>query len=998
MSTSFELTRVAKPKACGSCPLKENHSVQVTTETHGDSTRILFIAEAPGKVEDQKSRPVVGPTGLILRRLVKLLNDGTEEGIAYGNVVRCRPTLKGDTSKDRTPTTHEIDCCKRFILRDIERLNPQYIVLLGNPSMYGLATDPRTDSPIGQEMGGIMKLRGLDYVVKTPNGKVYPALTAYHFAYIARNPSAAGLWKEDIEKAFIRTSPSFVDYSKRGKPAKILTTIARVKKFLTKLTTGLTKDHIVAMDYETDSLSKLDPPKMLCIGFSYGPNTSFVIPMEHPESPWTGKELRKLKKLFCKFFTSKQVSFGALVAHNLKFEAAVTKSYFGVSLCNMPVECTFLRAHALNENRTILKKGAFGLKSLAEEWLQFYHYHDADIEPVVDLRDKGELPKAALLPLCEYNAIDCYAEWRLYQYESFIAKLHKRSASFRKLSRLLTGPASVFAAKLERDGIRANKKVFRYLMGPSSPVLQAMASLEKEMYALPSFKKANRLMLKETSSTVGTMKSLWKKTEVARPWVFGLRSPKAKKLLFFDVLGLKPLSYTPKKTPQINDKLYEFYADVHEIDLFSKWQDYEKLRNTYIEGVYQRLQNDPDMRDGRVRGQLNLGKTVTGRTSFENPNMQNIPRGKTKEAKEIKRLYIAAPGRLIVALDYSQAEVRWMAEVAQDKKLIREFKQVSRIIAETEANPTAANALRRVVEGDFHVRTASQIFKVKPTEVTKQQRSLSKNVVFGNIYGMGLKTLSNAIGCSREEAQKFQDRFFAQFPGASKWLTDIENFAFTHGFVDSPLGRRRNLTANFLLGLDFFKNKRREARYGGGSKRTGLEDDLSGLKAYEDRAARNSPIQVVASDTNLKAGIELTRYIENNNKDWYLINVVHDSIMADIPFGEVEEFVDLAKNTMQSPTLFADFGYFPKVPFIADVSVGVNWGDQFDIAPVKMWKVTCGKTIKGEPCKGGDAFETFPKRCPKCGSRHNLKREFVGGPLPVVLKRLNKEFGFTEEN
>lgn len=945
----------------------------------------MFIGENPGKVETDLGRPAIGPTGKILRRLVKLLNGDSEEGIAYSNVVRCRPMQKD--GKDRNPTEQEIGCCKQFVLRDIERLNPQYIVLLGNAATFGLALEPRSgNAAAGQEIGGVMRLRGLDYEVRLPSGKKIPAVVTYNFAYVSRNPTAAGVWREDIEKVFWRLRSDYQAsyFADRGKPAVVIKTIPKLKKLLHKMRYGLTKDDVVALDYETDSVSRLHA-KVLCVGFSYRPDRGYVIPMEHKETPWSGKELKKAKKLLAGFFSAEDVSFGTLIAHNLKFEASVTQQYFGVSLCHMPTDCTMLRAHALNENRKALKGKAFGLKDLVEEWMQFYHYHDSDIEPTVNLRNKGDLAKASLLSLCEYNAMDCYAELRLFRFEEFYARTQKRSSSLKKLGLNLLGPASVFAAKLEADGIRADKEQLRFLMSPKSPILKRMAEIEQEMYALPSCKKTNRLLLKEESTATSSMKSLWSSTEVARPWVFNLRKPKAKSLLFLKVLGLKPLSFTKKGNPQIDDKFYETYKGVKEVDLFAQWQDYEKLRSTYVDGIYKRLQNDPDMRDGRVRGKLNLGITLTSRTSFEDPNMQNIPKGKTEDAKGIKRLYISEPGRVLVCFDYSQAEVRWFAETSKDRKLIREFKQVARIIEETEANPTPENAIRRKVEGDFHVRTASQVFKVPPKDVTKKQRGVSKNIVFGNIYGMGIKLLSQTIECSRQEAIDFQNQFFSQFQDGNEWLTKIEEFGFRNGYVDSPIGRRRHLTANFLVDPTL---KRKQQPY----KKEKVEgDDIERIRAYEKRASRNSPIQSVASDTNLMACIALLRYIVDNKKNWWIVNVVHDSIIADIPFEEVVEYERVARKIMQSPRLFSAFGITPKVPFIVDCSVGLNWGDQFDVTPLKTWEVKCkGLGKDGKPCKGGEVFGDRPDACPSCGNSH-ITSELTGAPLKILLKKLARE-------
>jgi len=1006
---NYQLTPLGK--RCKGCPLQPKNLTQVATETHGGKTRILLIAEAPGRTEDQTGRPVTGVTGQIERRVIKQLNGGTEKGIAYANIVRCRPTKREKNKKtgksflkDRPPIDEEIRCCKKYLLKDIERINPQYIVLVGSIAAHILACKPESKDVVGSDLS-ISQLRGLDYVVHTPSGKTYPATVTFHFSNVSRNPQRGGVFKEDIQKAFIRTDPKAKDYSKRGKETIILDTVPKVKKLLHKLQHKLTKKHIVALDYETAGLERIDPT-LLTIGFAYSPNKSYVIPYEHKDTPFTGKEIRQVRKLLQKLFKG-PVSFGALVAHNLKFEAAITKEVFGVSLLNVPTECTLLRSHSINENRTVLGKEPFSLKTLDKEWLSFYHYEDPDIAPIVDLRNLGRLSEAPLYELCQYNGMDCYVEWRLYRYQNYRARKENYVKTLRRLHRTLKGPASVFAAQLERNGIRVNKPQIRFLRGEESPILTRIAEIEEELYGFESCIKANELLLEEESRVRG-MRPIFK-----APWVFKLSKPRAKEILYLDVLKLKPVSHTTKGRPQINKPFYEEYVGVPEIDLLAEWSGLEQIRGTYVEGLYKRLQNDPDMRDGRVRGNLVLGTAKTGRTSFQNPNMQNIPKGKTEHAKGIKRLYVAAPGRLLMCMDYSQAEVRWMAQIANDSGLIRAFGQVQEVVDDFLKNPTKENAIRLATEGDFHKRTASQAFEIPLLEVGKNERNAAKSIMFGNIYGRGDQALATALGKTIQEARDFKKRFFNQFPEASQWLKDIELQGYKDGYVESPIGQRRHLITSFLLDEKFEdrvetyeKEKRKVEKLRSKGRRIYAkrilkegDRDWLGFRGYERRISRNSPIQSVASDTNLLACVEISRYIEKNKKEWWLCNVVHDSIIADVPFEDAEEYTEVAQSIMESGYLFKPFGFTPDVKFVSDVSVGVNWGDQYDVSPVKTWDLECPRCKrraekKDKKYKTKEVYIKRPKKCPDCGSKKH-KCTFTAGPLPFILKRLDREHGFT---
>ncbi len=989
----WEMTEKAPRKHCVGCPLEHSCANQVTTEYRNrKNVKLFFVGEAPGKTEFSEQRPVVGPTGRILRRAIKYLTeDWAETSLAYGNVVRCVPR-SSIKEEPRTPTFHEIEHCRRLVLQDIEWLDPEYVVLCGKPAIIGLAHDSQTGNRVNPDLR-VSQLRGRDYIVKTPNGSIYPAVASAHFAYVSRQPKSAGVFLEDIDKALVRMDPTFPDYTERGRTV-ILDTVRKVEKVLNRMQHELTEDDIVAMDYETVDLSRMNP-KILTVGFSYHPDKAYVIPFEHKETPFTGQEIRQIKELLYDFFAG-PVSFGALVAHNLKFEAAVTVPAFGVGLHDIPVECSMLRAVALNENRKEVK-GAFGLKPLVVEWLDFHHYEDDDIAPIVELRNRGRLADAPLRSLCEYNGMDCYVEWRLYDYEDRLAMRNGYDETLRHLSRTLLGPASVFATDLERAGIRVNKEHIRFLQSDESPLITRMAEIEEELYSLSTVKEANQKLLGKHKKVRGMQALPWNEegasqSDVGIPWVFDVSAATSKAALVFGVLELDPIKHTATGKPKIDKELYEKYRkEYKEIELMAQWADLAKIKSTYVEGLYRILQSDPDMRDGRVRGRLKLHDTTTGRTAFERPNMQNIPRGKTEAAKDVKRLYMAEGGNVIVCLDYSQAEVRWMAEIARDRQLVREFKQALQVVREFEQNPTKRNARRVNVEGDFHTRTASQVFKVPPHMVEPEQRTKSKNVVFGNIYGMGPHLLSRQIKCTLEEAEEFQRMFFAQFPESSEWLERIEREGLNNGYVESPLGRRRHLNSFFLLGKTAVHELEMRAERDW-SKISLANRGLLKHKSYEDRISRNSPIQGVASDTNLLACIRINKHIIDHDKPWAIINVVHDSIMAEIPYEDVEEYVEIATEIAESRELFSDFGFRPRVPFVVDVSVGVTWGDQYDVSPAMIWKLkcaSCGKSSK--------IYVERTRKCPECKVTSNKnKLSFEAGPLPKVLKFLKWKYDFEE--
>jgi len=978
---SVDLSPTAS-KTCETCPLKDSNYVtqQVTTEVHGQRVNVMFIAEAPGRTEDEIGRPVVGISGKILRRTVMQLNK-SEDGVAYGNIVRCRPVDEASSGKrkDRTPTPKEVDSCKANILLDIKNINPKYVVLCGRSAAYALALDPKTKQPIDPKTP-ISKLRGMDYVVKTLDGTEYPATVTYHFAYVNRNPLSGSVMREDISKAFLRAKGEVIDYSKRGKPAKILTTVDEVHRFLKFLVTKLTKNDVICMDYETDSNTRINN-RLLTVGMSYREDQGVVIPYQHPESPWNKEEFDKVKALLTKFFSTKNVSFSSIACHNLKFECAVTLDNFGVYLRAFPIEDTMLRAHAINENRKDVLGKAFGLKDLSDEWLGFKGYSDPDILPIVELRNQGRLAEAPLVPLCEYNAMDCYVTKRLYSMQDVVADTEGYKDTLKRLGMRLQGRASAFAAQMERNGNRVNVDRIKFLMTPKSPILQRQRKIEESLYELETVKKANQLIISEDKKIQG-LDGIWGSRKAA-PWSFHINKQKSKMALYIDVLGLEA-ELTSTGRPSIGKAFFDKHKGVLEVDFLAEWSALDKLRGTYIEGIYKLLQQHPDMRDGRIRARYNFHLTATARTSCDSPNMQNVPKGKTEMARAIKGLYVTDQGYVLVCADYSQAEVRWLAEMTGDKNLISAFRNVALAQEAYKKNPTKENFIILMMEGDFHRQTAAQIFGKKPQDVTSEERNAAKAIVFGLIYGMSAFGLSSRLGISYNAAEAYQEKFLSQFPDARKWLSWIETQGFEKGYVESPVGRRRHLVSHFVLGEDneYLYNEEKDNRY---------LTDVGKYKRYEDRVCRNAPIQSVASDTNLMACINIQERILDQKKDWRLINIVHDSIIAEVPFPEVEEYIKVVDTIMTDPQMLKDFDIEFQVPFKADFTIGPNWGTQIDIDILEEYIVIC------RDCGAKRTETSWPsnKRCEECGSRSVLI-EVSKGPLDKALKYLDARYKYSK--
>lgn len=289
-------------------------------------------------------------------------------------------------------------------------------------------------------------------------------------------------------------------------------------------------------------------------------------------------------------------------------------------------------------------------------------------------------------------------------------------------------------------------------------------------------------------------------------------------------------------------------------------------------------------------------------------------------------------------------------------------------------NPTEEALARIEVDGDFHKRTASKVFKKPPQKITKDERERSKAVVFGIVYGQTKWGLARSIKVKVEEAEKFQEMFLDQFPGVKTYLFGQEHRGFTYGKVASPLGKRRRVTAKLLHGSGVEDVERIK------------EGWIRALVQHEHNICRNAPIQSVASDTNLMACVQLQNHIERHNKPWRIVNVVHDSIITEVPFEDAEEYIQVAKEIMEDPDMFTDFGIHLPVPFEADFSVGINWGEQYEIQIYEEWKVVCSKCGKSRKEKGQRPTN---RRCEECGSKET-KFLLEAGPAHKLLKKINR--------
>lgn len=351
---------------------------------------------------------------------------------------------------------------------------------------------------------------------------------------------------------------------------------------------------------------------------------------------------------------------------------------------------------------------------------------------------------------------------------------------------------------------------------------------------------------------------------------FNLGSPKQLGEVLFDHMKLDP-SAKKTKTGQYatgEDILQKLRSKHSIVDDILTFRELSKLKSTYVDALPQLIHP----KTGRVHTSFNQAVAVTGRLSSTNPNLQNIPI-RTERGKEIRRAFVAKDqNHLIVSADYSQIELRIIASISGDESMIRSFKN----------------------NEDIHTATAAKVYGVEKEAVTSDMRRAAKAVNFGIIYGQSAFGLAENLGISRTEAKTIIDNYFKEYPSVKKYMDSQINFAREHGYVSTIMGRKRWLKD--------------------------ITSSNQTVRGFAERNAINMPIQGTAADMIKLAMIQVQAALRQTNLNTKMVLQVHDELLFDVPKSELEQAIQLIKNTMQQAMTLPN-----EVPIIAEAGSGTNW-------------------------------------------------------------------------
>lgn len=349
---------------------------------------------------------------------------------------------------------------------------------------------------------------------------------------------------------------------------------------------------------------------------------------------------------------------------------------------------------------------------------------------------------------------------------------------------------------------------------------------------------------------------------------FNIGSPKQIGEILYNKLGLKGKKHT-SGTLNTSAEVLEQMAETHELPKkILEWRQYQKLKSTYTTALLSLMD-----KENRVHTTYSQVSVNTGRLASSNPNLQNIPI-RTPIGREIRSCFIAKKGCKLIAADYSQVELRLLATIADVKFLQEAFKE----------------------NVDIHRKTASQVFNIPYDNVDSDHRRRAKAINFGIVYGMSAYGLSKEIDVTPAVAQQYIDAYFANMPEIKKYMDDTINFARQNGYVLTPFNRK----------ITIF----------------GIQDTNRRAVSFSERAAINAPIQGGAADIIKLAMNKIAAKIDELGLKTKMLLQVHDELVFEAPEDEVETAAAMIKKEMEDV-----IGIELKVPLIAEVGIGNNWGE-----------------------------------------------------------------------
>ncbi len=576
---------------------------------------------------------------------------------------------------------------------------------------------------------------------------------------------------------------------------------------LKDLLSRLSRKPLVCIDTETDKLCPITG-KLVGIGLGYEPFSSYYIPFNHCFEP-------QIIISYLKPFLENPKTF--FIGHNIKYDLHILRNH-GIHIKTVGFD-TMIASHLLSPN-----KNRHSLDSLCVE------YFDKIKTPISDLigTGKNEISMSEVPPekVSLYCCEDVDYTLRL---KSIFSPLLENSPAM-EIFTSIELPLINVLIEMERFGIYLQSEK---LSDISSRLRNDLLKLEKDIYQLADES-------------------------------FNIKSPKQLSYILYDKLGINIGS--KKKTTRA-DLLESLKSDHPVVEKVLAYRALEKLRSTYTDALPKQI----NKKTNRIHCNFVQTATATGRLACKDPNLQNIPI-RSSIGKKIRCAFTPnEEDKVFLSADYSQIELRLLAHLSQDPKLINAFN----------------------IGEDIHTTTASEVFGVEKNNVTKEMRSNAKAVNFGILYGQQAYGLSQELGIDIKKASDFIKKYFEKYPGVQNYIQSSINNAHEFGYAKTMYGRQRPLPE--------------------------INNKNNLIRAAAERLAINTPLQGSQADIIKLAMIKIDQFLEKEPLG-HLILQIHDELIFELPKRNIEPLRNKVREIMENITQLS-------IPLVVNITVGKNWGE-----------------------------------------------------------------------
>ena len=581
----------------------------------------------------------------------------------------------------------------------------------------------------------------------------------------------------------------------------------------------LSKAELICIDTETTSLDYMTA-QLVGIALSVEAGKAAYIPVAHTY-PGAPQQLQR-EAVLAQIKPILENARLAKLGHHLKYDAHIFANY-GINIQNMQFD-SMLESYVLNSTA-----GRHDMDSVAKKYLgvDTIHYEDVCGKGARQITfDQVDIDAAT-----RYSAEDADITLRLHQ---TLWPMLSAEPGLQHIYTAIEQPLVPVLFRMEHHGVLIDAGLLR----------QQSQQLSEQMLAL----------VDRCHSAAG------------QP--FNVDSPKQLQEILFGKLGIPVLRKTPTGQPSTAEDVLEELAPDHELPrLIIEYRSVAKLKSTYTDKLP--LQINPGT--GRVHTSYHQAVAATGRLSSTDPNLQNIPIRST-EGRRIRQAFIAPPGQVLVAADYSQIELRIMAHLSGDESLLKAF----------------------AADQDIHQATAAEVLGISLEQVSSEQRRSAKAINFGLIYGMSAFGLAKQLGVERGEAQRYIDLYFARYPGVKQYMERTRTQAHELGYVETVFGRRLYLPD--------------------------INSRNAALRQYAERSAINAPMQGTAADIIKLSMIDVDQWLQESGFPARLIMQVHDELVFEVAANSTAVLVNEVRQRMSAAASL-------HVPLKVDIGMGANWDE-----------------------------------------------------------------------